>query len=143
MITSLYELYFTFRRFIILVETEKVISLNYGSRRSRWKSWRWVRIDMILLMRDVYIDSNLNLLTKFTSSWRSTKFKDILPWNMSQMITKIIPVSTRIVISYAMKQGIPLWIWWKVNRNYGNNMFRISQWRQSHFRTNTPSRRNK
>ena len=28
-----------------------------------------------------------------------------LPWNISQMITKTIPLSTRIVISYAMKQA--------------------------------------
>ena len=35
---------------------------------------------------------------KFNSS-RSTKFKDILPWNISQMITKTIPRRTRIVIN--------------------------------------------
>ena len=37
-----------------------------------------------------------------TSSSRSTKLKDILPWNISQMITKTIPVSTRIVMSHAI-----------------------------------------
>ena len=65
-----------------------------------------MRLDLIFSMRDIYINSNLNALTKFTSSSRSTKFKDILPWNISQMITKTIPISTRIVISYAMKWGI-------------------------------------
>ena len=30
------------------------------------------------------MNSNLNLLTKFTSSNTSTKFKDLLPWNISQ-----------------------------------------------------------
>ena len=39
-------------------------------------------------MRNIYINSNLDLITKFTSSSRSTKLKDILPWNISQMITK-------------------------------------------------------
>ena len=34
MITSLSELYFRFRRFILLVQTKKVISMNYGSRTS-------------------------------------------------------------------------------------------------------------
>ena len=58
------------------------------------------------MMRDTYINSNLNLLTKFTSSSRSTEFKDILPWNISKMIANIIPVTTRIFISYAMKWGI-------------------------------------
>ena len=60
----------------------------------------------------IYINYNLNPLTKFTSSNRSTEFKDILPWNISQMITKTVQ-SAREVISYAMKRGIPLWIWWK------------------------------
>ena len=60
----------------------------------------------------------------------------------SQMITKTTPTSTRIVISYAMKRGIPLWIWWKINSNW-DNMIRISQWRESHCRTNTSVRRNK
>ena len=67
-----------------------------------------MRLDMILSMRDIYISSNLDPLTQFTSSSRSTKFEDILPWNISQMITKSILISTRIVISYAMKWGIPL-----------------------------------
>ena len=117
--------------------------MNYGSSTSSWKPWRSVRLDLILSMRDIYINSNLNPLTKFTSSSRSTKFKDILPWNISQMIMKTIPISTRIVISYAMKWGILLWISWKVNGNWDNNMIRISQWRESHCRTNTSVRRNK
>ena len=47
--------------------------------------WRWVRLDLIFSMRDINIISSLNPLTKFTSSSRSTDFKDILPWNISQM----------------------------------------------------------
>ena len=70
--------------------------------------------------------------------------EDILPWkNISQMITKTISISTRIVISYAMKRGIPLWIWWKVSENWDNNMIRTSQWRESHCRKNASVRRNK
>ena len=89
---------------------KKVISMSYGSSTSSWKPWRWMRLDLIFSMRDIYINSNLNPLTKFTSSSRSTEFKDILRWNISQMITKTIPISTRIVISYAIKRGIPWWI---------------------------------
>ena len=33
---------------------------------------------------------------------RSTEFKDILPWNISQMIAKTVPISAKIVISYVM-----------------------------------------
>ena len=102
-ITSLSELYFRIRRFFSLVQTKKVISMNYGSSTSSWKPWRWMRLDLIFSMRDIYINSNPNPLTKFTSSSRSTELKDILPWNISQMITKTIPITTRIVISYAMK----------------------------------------
>ena len=61
-----------------------------------------MRLDLILTMRDIYINSNLNPLTKFTSSSRSTEFKDILPWNISQIITKIVPTSKIIVISYVL-----------------------------------------
>ena len=59
-------------------------------------------------MRDKYVNSNLNPLAKFTSSSRSTVFKDVHPWNISQMITKTVPVSQRIVKSYVMRQGILL-----------------------------------
>ena len=44
------------------------------------------------------------------------------------MITKTIPISTRIVISHAMKRGILLQICWKINGNWDSNMIRISQW---------------
>ena len=61
-------------------------------------------------MKDIYINSNMNPLKKFNISGRITEFKDILSWSISQMITKTIPISMRIVISYAMKRGIPLGI---------------------------------
>ena len=106
---------------------KKSISMTYGSSTSSWKPWRWVRFDLILTMRDIYINSNLNPLTKFTSSnSRSTEFKYILPWNIYQMITKTIPISARIAISYAMKWSILLWVCCKVNINWDNNMIRIS-----------------
>ena len=120
---------------------KKVISLNYGNSRSNIKPWRWVRLDLLLTMRDIYINSNLNQLTKFTS--RGTEFKDVFSWNISQMIRKTIPISTRIILSYAMKWSILFWVWWKVNRNWKNNMVRTSQWKESHCKTNTSIRRNK
>ena len=125
---------FRIRRFMILLQTKKVISMNYDSSRSSWKPWWWVRLDLIFPMRDIYINSNLN--TEFTKNSRSTKFKYIHPWNISQMITRNIPISTRIVISYAIKWDTSLGIWWKVNGNW-DNMIRSSQWRQLHCSTNT------
>ena len=79
--------------------------MNYGSSTSSWKPWRSVRLDLILTMSNIYINSNLNPHTKFTSSSRSTEFKDILSWKISHMITKTIPISTKIVKSFVIK-------WW-------------------------------
>ena len=52
--------YFRIRRFFSLVQMKKVISMNYGSSTSSWKWCRWVRLDLILSIRDIYINSNLN-----------------------------------------------------------------------------------
>ena len=120
---------------------KNVISKNFSSSTGSWKPWKWVKLDPILTMRDIYIHSNLNTFTKFISS-RSTEFRDILPWNISQMITKTVTINTIILISYAMIWGIPLWIWWKVNRNW-DNIIKICQWRENHCRTNTSIRRKK
>ena len=101
------------------------------------------RLDLIFTMRDININSNLNPLTKFTSSSRSTEFKDIVLWNISQMITKTVPISTTAVMSYVMKQGIPFWVWQKIKGNCDNNMIWNSQWRESHCRTNISARKKK
>ena len=67
-----------------------------------------MRLDPILMMRDIYIDYNLKSVIKFTSSSRSTEFENIIPCSISQMNRAIVisPISTRIVISYAIKWGI-------------------------------------
>ena len=52
-----------------------------------------------------WFNSKLNPLSKFTSSSRSTEFKDILPRNISQMITKTVPISKWIVISYETNES--------------------------------------
>ena len=115
--------------------------MNYGSSTSSWKPWTWMRLDLIFSMWYIYINSKLNPPTNFTSSSRSTQFKDMLPWNISQMITKTFSISTKIVISNAMKGIILLWIWWKVNGNW-DNMIRMFQWRESLCRTNALIGRN-
>ena len=38
--TSLSERYFRFRRIILLVQTKKLIPMNYSSSTSNWKPWR-------------------------------------------------------------------------------------------------------
>ena len=52
------------------------------------------------------IYSNLKPLTKFISSRKSTEFKDILAWYISQMTMKTIPISTRIAIRHVSFQSI-------------------------------------
>ena len=139
-ITSLSELYFRIRRFILLVQTKKVISMNYGSSTSSWKPWRWMRLDLIFSMRDMYINYNLNPLTKFTSSSRSIKFKDILPWNICQINTNAISTSLWIV-KLCNETVYPILSLMESQRKLIR--IRISQWKENHCRTNTSTRRNK
>ena len=138
-LAALRNLSFRFRRFTLLVKTKKVISMNYGSSRSSWKPWRWMRLDLILTMKDIYIDSSLNLLKKFTSNSWSSKFKDTLSLKISQMITKTAPISTRIVIIFTMKRGIPFWVWQKVKGNWDNKIIQIPQWRESYIVKEIPA----
>ena len=56
----------------------------------------------------------VNPLIKFTYGSASTEFKDILPW-------KTVPISTKIVKSYAIKRGIPFWIWQKLRQQRDKN----------------------
>ena len=59
---------------------------------------------MYTLIYQIY---NLDPPTKFSGSSTAAKFKDILSWNNSQMFTKSVPISTRIITSCAMKVKIP------------------------------------
>ena len=120
---SLSELYFRFRRFIQLVELKgdfyelwqqqkqlKTIEMSGSWPRTQGKG-------------DIYNNSNLNPLTKFITSSRSTEFKNILPWNICQMITRIVCQN--------------------VDGNWDKNMIRISQWGGGHCRINISIRRKK
>ena len=77
--------------------------LSFWYKRKKWFLWAMAAAQAAenhgdewgltwYLRWGIYINSNLNPLTKITSSSRSTKFKDILLQNMSQMITKTIPL---------------------------------------------------
>ena len=80
MVTSLCELYFRIRRYILLVQMKKVISMHSGSSTSSWKPWIWVKLEVNITMRDIHINVNMNPLTKFTSSSRTTEFNYIVKW---------------------------------------------------------------
>ena len=77
-ITSLPDIHFRFRRFIWLVQMKKVFSVTNVSSTKAAEN-------LILLMRDLYFNFNLKTLTDFINISRRAEFKDILPWNISQM----------------------------------------------------------
>ena len=120
-----------------------MISMSYGTSKSSRKSWRWMKLDQIFTMRDIIHQFQPWQPIKFSTSSRGTEFKDILPWNISQMITKTVTINTRIVIGCAMKRDIPFWVWRKINGNWENNTIRVSQWRESHCRASASIRRKK
>ena len=64
------------------------------------------------------------LFPKF-SNRKSTDFKDTLSWNISHVVMKIVPISKKIVISFAMERGIPFWVLRKFKENWENNMTRV------------------
>ena len=90
-------------------------------------------------MRDIYINSNLN--TEFTKSSRSSKFKYILPWNISQH--KECPNQHKNSHKLFNKMGHPVANLMESQWKLRYNMIRSSQWRQSHCRTNASIRRKK
>ena len=69
-------------------------------------------------VKNILIDSFLNVLSKFSSSSSgTTHIKYILPKNISDMISKTVSINTRIIKDCAMKKNIPFWF----NRKaYGN-----------------------
>ena len=61
--------------------------MSYGQQHKQLKTMKMSEASPDIY-DDINLNSNLNLLTKFPSSSKSTNFKYILPWNISQMITK-------------------------------------------------------
>ena len=47
-----FNLEFRFEKLMLLVQTKKIISMNYGSSTSGWKPWWSVRLDLIFTMKD-------------------------------------------------------------------------------------------
>ena len=115
------------RRFIFLMQAKKLISMSYGSSASSQKSWRWMRLDLIFMIGDIYKNSNLDPLTNFSIRSRSTKLKNILFWN-------ILPISTRI-----------MWKWASSFEFGGKsgNWKQVLKSKESHCRTKTRFQRKK
>ena len=99
---------------ILLVKNKRLISSRYCSSASSWKSWQSMRFELIYKMRDKYVNSKMDLFTKFSCYSRSTKFKDILRWNISKMISQTAPISMRIIKICMVQRGILICICWKL-----------------------------
>ena len=139
-ITNLSELYFRFWWFILLVQTKKMISMSYDSSTSSLKPWKWLRLDLTLTMRDMYIDSNLdhsqNLPAeaeapslKIFSHRTSSNYHEDCP-NQHQNSHKLCDDTEHAVVDLMESQ-------WKLRQQHDQ------KWRESHCRTNTSVRRNK
>ena len=73
MITCLSELGLEHRLFILVIQS-KMISTSYASNISSIESCRWMKLDLILRMRDVNINYNLDPFTKCNSSSRRARY---------------------------------------------------------------------
>ena len=116
------ELYFRFGRFTLLVQTKRSDFYELWQEHKQLKTMEmskaWPDIFIEGYIYNIYMNPNLNPLIKLTRSSRSTEFKNILTWSLSQMITKADLISMRVVISYKMKWVISFWVWWKVNGDW-------------------------
>ena len=106
MIASISELHFWCRRFIMLIQMKGMISMSYGSSTISWKWWRWMRHDLIFLMRDIYI------------------YIYISPWTHSLNSVVVAEVPTLKISSYEtslkwsqrpsqLTKELPWAVWWK------------------------------
>ena len=86
-----------------LLESE---DLSFWYKRKKWFLWTMAAAQVAETMKmseawpDLFYEEYIHQFQpepthKFTSSSRGTGFKDILPLNISQLITKTIPISTR------------------------------------------------
>ena len=115
-ITNLPEFYFRFRRFILLVQMKKKRFLwTMGATRAAKNHG-----DQWLLTWYIQWGINASILT-WNHSQSSLAVAEALilrmehlPQNISQMITKTIPISTWIVIRYTKRRGILLTYYEKI-----------------------------
>ena len=71
--------------YLVPTVLKSCISHWLWQKRKELRPWKWMRLHLIYNMRNIYINSNLETLTQFSSSCRSTEFKNIIPWTTSKM----------------------------------------------------------
>ena len=121
------KLQFRCRGFILLTKTKEAIFMGCSSSTSSWKPWRWLILGLIFMIKNMCIISKLDPLTKFTTtSSRAISFTDILPWNISLMITKIVSINRRIITICTIKRSIPFESEGKPMKTEPKNLITIS-----------------
>ena len=65
-------------------------------------------LNPVYIVRDKYINSKMDLFTKFSCNSRRTKFKDILLSSVFQMVSKTVPISMNIIKLYVVQRSIPI-----------------------------------
>ena len=98
------------KRGLVWAMTAAKVAENHGAE---WDSTWYLGWEMFQ-----FINSPTH---KFESSKRSIQIKDTLPWYISSIITKTIPINRRIIKSNAMKRSNPFRVEQKVKENQGNN----------------------
>ena len=102
---------FRFRRFILLVQMKKVISMNYDSSTSCWKPWWWVRLDMIrrwgiLLYTSIltWIYSQNSLAAAEAPNLKIFSHGTSLKWSHLILITSQHPVLSLMESQWKLRQ---------------------------------------
>ena len=80
-----------------------MISINYGSSATSRKLWRWVSLDLIFTMRDIYTSIQIWTHSQNSLAAAETLGLKICSHGTSQIITNTVSMSKGIVISYATK----------------------------------------
>ena len=112
---SLPECSFRHRRCVFLVGTKEV--MDYGSNKRGLKPWRWITMDVIFIMRNIEINLTWTHQKNSAAAIEAPSLNIPFHWNISQTNMKATPISTKTIISCAMKKGIAFWVWRKVNGN--------------------------
>ena len=95
-----------------------MISLSNGSITSTQKPCRWMRPSLILLIR---IYTSIPTRTHPKNSVIAVdgfSIKNLLPYNISDIILKTIPISKRIIKPYSRKTRFSPWAKRKVDGNW-------------------------
>lgn len=93
-ITSMPYVGLRWRRFVLLVQTNKLSSMSYDSSKSRWEEWRQILFDLIFWIGEIYINSNLTIWEAPISSHKTSlnHKKPQLLYNQSHAIKRSIPL---------------------------------------------------